>query len=47
MERTVLESDITAQDPSGAKDYTMKILREHTNLPVLIYGKSGLAHLSH
>ena len=29
------------------KGYTMKILREHTDLPVLIYDKSGLAHLSH
>jgi len=29
------------------KGYTMKILREHTDLPVLIYNKSGLAHLSH
>jgi len=28
------------------KGYTMKVLQEHTDLPVLIYGKSGLAHLS-
>jgi hypothetical protein len=28
------------------KGYTLKILQENTDLPVLIYGKSGLAQLS-